>query len=125
MKDDRERLLSETLVSLQRLAVPPTTPASPASTSAQPLKAPHATRPTAGAAPRVDADDGMDFGTPTTSPPILPPAPRLPIQDTKLREDIRARVDAFKARQHALQADRDAYYEQVIRRVRAVTKRWD
>jgi hypothetical protein len=55
---------------------------------------------------------------------FVPPPPRLPIQTTTLRDDIRARVDGFRARQQKLQAVRDAHYDQAIGRVRAVTQHW-
>ncbi|MET0968725.1 MAG: hypothetical protein ABWY18_05940 [Tardiphaga sp.] len=97
-KEQRDRLLADTLAFVQQVAVEQPLPSVPAKTmAAQPVE---------------------------PAPVVSGPSPRLPIQQTSMRDDIRAHVDLFRARQHAFQVARDAHYDDAIRRVRAVTKNW-
>jgi hypothetical protein len=96
-KDQRDKLLADTLAFVQQVA-----------TDLPPSVA------------RAD----IIAAAPTEPSAQVPPSPLLPVQTTSLRADILARVERFKAQQHALKTTRDADYDDTIERVRAVTRLW-
>ena len=58
------------------------------------------------------------------------PGPLAPVKDAlmeldDLRDDIRARVAAFKARQKAFQDDRETYFKSVLEKMRTPLERTD
>jgi hypothetical protein len=57
------------------------------------------------------------FGTVTTAPRV----PRY-ATETDLRQEMRLRLEAFRNRQRFLEIEREAYYQQAMQRIRAVTE---
>ncbi len=50
-------------------------------------------------------------------------APRVPryATETDLRQEMRSRLEAFRNKQRFLEIEREAYYQQAMQRIRAVT----
>jgi hypothetical protein len=58
------------------------------------------------------------------SPPLVPSLPEPERTDIDIRREIQERLSAFRNYQHLQTIARDAYYEQAMQRIRAVTEQW-
>jgi len=59
--------------------------------------------------------------TPITATPRPSPRPRSKTE-TDLQTEMQMRLEAFRNRQRLLEIEREAYYQQAMQRIRAVTE---
>jgi hypothetical protein len=99
-QEERERLLADTLAFVQSVAEidtsPPIIPSPPAAQS--PAKQ-----------------------SPSARSPALQPRR---MSDIDIRREMQQRLDAFRNKQRFLEIEREAYYQQAMQRIRAVTEQW-
>jgi hypothetical protein len=141
--EERDRLLADTQDFIRQVANdhPPLTIKTQAPVTAQPHVAAVAAREQTELPPPPCAHAGSESicsvaakpeGEPAFARPVVgKPAIAKPVAGRRtafeikdLRQELNTRIAAFRDRQQALQAERDADYEEAIQRIRTVTIGW-
>jgi hypothetical protein len=131
-QQERDLLIAQTMAFVQSVSAkradrdflrePPAAnaPAANAPAASAPVAKPHVANAPAAKAPAQTSLGGTAWLM--AAPPDISAAVRPPARNHGLREEILARVAAFRAHQEVLRRDRDQYCDSVLAKVRTLAK---